>query len=335
MSIGVRADHRTSGRAGSHKPQAPIRYTTTLYDVITVLQELVGPEDAVVVDTLRRLLHIRRLTHRTPTSRPRPAIANTDRATASETGHRQGGGEGRDSARHPPRLVNAPAPPSRGECVYRTGPARRAVLWPASPPAGGVEVVRPLQGPLGGQRSIARSCPGGVGISFEDGGPQMISTPLHATVNAWLAWFDTQEYARCHAGLRARYGFDAHEADSLINAARFQVFRHWDRLTVPLAYFRTVLKHEVQQALRRRQEAQNLLEAYAWQVRRHRTLTARTATAVAAVLEQVPGPQRQLLQWFLAGYADAQVAAWVGTTPQAVRKARSEAYRTVRRRVRG
>jgi hypothetical protein len=165
------------------------------------------------------------------------------------------------------------------------------------------------------------------------GSQRMIPAPPHATAEAWLAWFDAAEYRLCHSRLCARYALDAHEADGLINTARLQIFCHWDTLTAPLAYFRTILQRESRKHLRRRHNEKHQLDAYAHQHRRDTTLEACTMTAVTAVLEQVPTRQRRLLQWFLAGYPDAQVATWLRTTPQAVRKARSMTYRTIQHQV--
>jgi FixJ family two-component response regulator len=53
---------------------------------------------------------------------------------------------------------------------------------------------------------------------------------------------------------------------------------------------------------------------------------------VADLLAAVPSRQRQLLGWFVQGYADAQVAAQLGTTAHAVRQARHATYVALRQR---
>jgi DNA-binding NarL/FixJ family response regulator len=150
------------------------------------------------------------------------------------------------------------------------------------------------------------------------------------TVDAWLQWFATEKQAACRAYLCTRYHLNTLDADVLINTARLQVFRHWATVEQPLAYLWHILKHEVEKEGRRRTREQRQLAAYA----RQRTLqahgTARTTEHIADLLARVAPRQRHLLEWFAQGYADAQVAAWLQTTPPAVRAARHSAYRALR-----
>jgi hypothetical protein len=158
----------------------------------------------------------------------------------------------------------------------------------------------------------------------------MSLTRESTTVDAWLEWFATEKQAACRAYLCTRYHLDALDAESLINVAQLQVFLHWPTLDNPLAYLWQTLRHVVATQGRRRAYEQQRLMAYAQQHRVHSHSAARTAEHVAAVLERVAPRQRQLLAWYAQGYADAQVAVWLETTPQAVRVARHDAYCTLR-----
>jgi DNA-directed RNA polymerase specialized sigma24 family protein len=158
----------------------------------------------------------------------------------------------------------------------------------------------------------------------------MAPTPAAATVDNWLQWFDTYKQASCRAFLCTRYHLNALDAEALMNTARLQVFLHWDTVKNPLTYFWQTLKHAVGKQGRRRARERRRLAAYARQCRDHGDLTARTARHVADVLERVPPRQRCLLAWYAQGYEDAQVAVWLGTTPQAVRVARHSAYCALR-----
>src|SRR5262249_51790876 len=89
-------------------------------------------------------------------------------------------------------------------------------------------------------------------------------------------------------------------------------------------------KHAVAKQGRRRAYERQQLRAYAQQRQVHSYGAARTAEHVAAVLERVAPRQRRLLEWYAQGYADAQVAAWLKTTPEAVRVTRHGAYRVLR-----
>src|SRR5438093_4529027 len=156
--------------------------------------------------------------------------------------------------------------------------------------------------------------------------------PTHAstTVDAWLEWFATQKQATCRAHLCTRYHLNTLDAEAFINAARLQVFLRWATLENPLAYLWQTLKHAIAKQGQRRSRERRQLAAYAQQQRLHAHSAARTAQHVAAVLEQASPRQHRLLAWYAQGYADAQVAAWLTTTPQAVRVARHGAYRALR-----
>jgi DNA-directed RNA polymerase specialized sigma24 family protein len=159
--------------------------------------------------------------------------------------------------------------------------------------------------------------------------------PTHdvSLAEVWLQWFEATQTARYRAWLCTTTGLDTADVEALLNTALWQVYRHWATLTHPLAYLRTLVQREVQKQHRRQRREQQRLAAYARQQRYAATQAARTATQFAAVLALASPSQRRLLQWFAQGYPDQQVAAWLGTTPQAVRKARSEAYRTVKRQL--
>jgi DNA-directed RNA polymerase specialized sigma24 family protein len=149
---------------------------------------------------------------------------------------------------------------------------------------------------------------------------------------AWLQWFQTSRYRRCRAYLCATYGLEPADAEVLINTAALQVMTHWARLQTPLAYFWTILRRAVQQHWGAVTRDQRRRAAYARQQRVHAVLAASTAREVADLLAAVPPRQRQLLEWFVQGYADVQVAAHVGTTPHAVRQARYATYVALRHR---
>jgi DNA-directed RNA polymerase specialized sigma24 family protein len=162
----------------------------------------------------------------------------------------------------------------------------------------------------------------------------MILAPASATVDTWLQWFDTYKQASCRAFLCTRYHLNSLDAEALINTARLQVFLHWDTIENPLAYFWQTLKNAVREQGRRRTHERQRLSAYARQRRAYDDHTVCTAQYVTEMLEQVPSRQRRLLAWFVQGYEDAQVATWLGTTPQAVRAARHSAYGALRAQLR-
>ena len=162
----------------------------------------------------------------------------------------------------------------------------------------------------------------------------MIPARDPSSAEAWLQWFDASTYARYRTTLCATYGVDPQDADVLINTARLQVFRHWATVDNPLAYFWYILKYEVGKERQRRTRERLQLAAYARQGRFQAHDTARTTEHIADVLARVTPRQRRLLEWFAQGYEDAQVAAWLQTTPQAVRAARHSAYRALRAQLR-
>ena len=150
---------------------------------------------------------------------------------------------------------------------------------------------------------------------------------------AWLQWFYTSRSARCRASLCAKYGLEPADAEELMNTAALQVVTHWDTLETPLAYFWTILRRQVQQHLGARAKDQRQREAYAHQQRCDARLTASTTRAVADLLATMPPHQCQLLEWFVQGYTDTEVAAYLGTTPHAVRQARYATYVALRQQV--
>ena len=158
----------------------------------------------------------------------------------------------------------------------------------------------------------------------------MSLTRESTTVDAWLQWFATEKQAACRAYLCTRYRLDALDAEALINAAQLQVFLHWSTLENPLAYLWQTLKHAVAKQGRRRVYERQQLMAYAQQRRLQAHGAVRTAEHVAAVLVRVAPRQRRILAWYAQGYEDQQVAAWLKTTPEAVRVARHGAYCALR-----
>jgi DNA-binding NarL/FixJ family response regulator len=162
----------------------------------------------------------------------------------------------------------------------------------------------------------------------------MLPTHTFTTADAWLQWFDTSQQTACRAFLCTQYHLDALDAEALMNTARFQVFLHWGTINNPLAYFwhtltRAARKHQQHHTDERRQ-----LAVYAQQHRAHPDHATRTAQQVADLLERVTPRQRHLLEWFMQGYDDTQVAEWLTTTPQAVRVARHGAYQALRAELR-
>jgi DNA-directed RNA polymerase specialized sigma24 family protein len=149
-----------------------------------------------------------------------------------------------------------------------------------------------------------------------------------AAVDAWLQWFVTERHTACRASLCTRYALNALDAEALISAACLQVFLHWAAIDNPLAYVWQTLRHAVIKQRQRDSRERRGLAAYAQQ---HRSpLSEHTALYVADLLEHVSPRQRCLLEWYAAGVEDVQVAAWLRTTPLAVRVARHGAYRTLR-----
>ena len=152
------------------------------------------------------------------------------------------------------------------------------------------------------------------------------------SVEAWLQWFQASRYGRCRAYLCATYGLEPADAEALMTTAALQVVAHWATLQSPLAYFWTTLRREVRKHLGALAQEQRRRDAYARQQRFHATLAASTAREVADLLAAVHPRQRQLLEWFIQGYEDRQVAAQLGTTPHAVRQARYATYLALRQR---
>jgi hypothetical protein len=150
------------------------------------------------------------------------------------------------------------------------------------------------------------------------------------TVDTWLQWFATEKQAACRASLCTRYHLNALDAEALINTALLQVFRHWASLDHPLAYLWQTPKHAGAQQGRRRAYERRQLAVYAQQQRLHTHGAARTAQHVADALERVAPRQRLLLEWVMQGYDDVQIAAWLTTTPQAVRAQRYRLLSTLR-----
>ena len=186
--------------------------------------------------------------------------------------------------------------------------------------------------PMHDRTSVSQDlCPVHRGSHSHRGGRHaMIPAPASATVDTWLQWFDAYKQASCRAFLCTRYHLNALDAEALMNTARLQVFRYWATIENPLAYFWQTLKHTVRKQGQRHAHERRRLAAYAQQRRIHAHCAARTARHVADVLERVSPRQCCLLEWYAQGYGDAQVATWLGTSPQAVRMARHGAYRTLR-----
>src|SRR6059058_3730702 len=160
----------------------------------------------------------------------------------------------------------------------------------------------------------------------------MRSASDDTAAEAWLRWFHTSKYDRCRAYLCATYGLEPADAEALMNTAALRVVVHWATIQTPLAYFWSTLRRVVQQHLGARAREQQRRAAYARQQRFHARLAASTARQVADLLAAVPPRQRQLLGWFVQGYADAQVATQLGTTAHAVRQARHATYVALRQR---
>jgi hypothetical protein len=158
----------------------------------------------------------------------------------------------------------------------------------------------------------------------------MHSAPEFATVDAWLEWFATHQQAACRSYLCTRYALNQLDAEALINTACLQVFRHWATITQPLAYFWHTLQQAVAKQGQQRARERRQLAAYAQQYRLQAHGADRPAQQVADILERVSPRQRRLLEWFIQGYDDTQSAAWLGTTPQAVRMARYSTYCVLR-----
>jgi hypothetical protein len=150
------------------------------------------------------------------------------------------------------------------------------------------------------------------------------------TVDAWLQWCATEKQAACQAHLCIRYPLNALDAEALINAALLQVCRHWPTLDHPLVYFWQTLTHASTKQGRHRAYERQQLRAYAQQRRLQAHGAVRTAEHIAAVLARVAPRQRRLLAWYAQGSTDVQMAAWLPTTPEAVRVARRGAYRALR-----
>jgi FixJ family two-component response regulator len=120
-----------------------------------------------------------------------------------------------------------------------------------------------------------------------------------------------------------------------MNTAALQVVTHWGTLQTPLAYFWTTLRRAVQQHRSAVARDQRRREAYAHQQCGDARLAACTVRQMTDLLASVPPRQRQLLEWFVQGYTDTEVAVHLGTTPHAVRQARYATYVALRHREAG
>ena len=149
-------------------------------------------------------------------------------------------------------------------------------------------------------------------------------------VEDWLQWFATEKQVACRAYLCTWYSLNALDSEALINAALLQVSRHWPTIQNHQAYLWKTLRHTIAKQGRLRAYERQQLRVYAQQRWLRTHVAARPAAPVGAVLAQVAPRQRHILAWYTQGYADAQVAAWLKPTPEAVRVARHGAYRTLR-----
>jgi hypothetical protein len=202
----------------------------------------------------------------------------------------------------------------------------------AAPPVGTREVTRTSEPPCGqsGTPRTRRRCAYSGCHARQPGELAMIPTPASMMVAAWLEWFATSKQVACRAYLCTHYHLNALDAEALINTACLQVCRHWATLEYLLAYFWHTLKHAVGKQGQRNAYERGKLKAYAQQRRLQEHGAEGTAQYVADLLEQISPRQRHLLEWFLQGYDDTQVAAWLGTSPQAVRVGRHGAYCVLR-----
>ncbi|ETW98626.1 MAG: hypothetical protein ETSY1_18050 [Candidatus Entotheonella factor] len=152
------------------------------------------------------------------------------------------------------------------------------------------------------------------------------------SVEVWLQWFETHKSSQCRAYLCAAYGLNALDADALINTARIQVFRYWQTIRNPLAYFWQTLRRAVRHDLERQHTEQQQAGAYASQQQFLTTLETCTREDVDNLLEHATPTQYRVLEGFLDGYDDRQIASKLGSTPDAVRQARHAAYVAIRKR---
>jgi hypothetical protein len=159
----------------------------------------------------------------------------------------------------------------------------------------------------------------------------MYTTDILTSVASWLEWFEQHKLASCYRYLRVAYELEPADADVLINTARLQVFRHWQTIENPLAYFWQTLRNAVRKYRHFLERERQLQEGYATQCRFHTVLRERTACQVEDVLSQVKSRQRQLLMWFMQGYGDTFVASQLHTTPHAVQQARYAVYVELRK----
>lgn len=159
----------------------------------------------------------------------------------------------------------------------------------------------------------------------------MIPAQPSVSVEAWLQWFEQYHSRQCRTFLCTRYGLDALDADTLMNTTRLRMYIYWRHmLHNPLGYFWRTLRREVGTYLAGRQANQRRQEAYVRQWQVNTRIQAGTARQIEEVFDRLSPPQRQLLLWFMQGYADTQVATWRRTTPDAIRQARSATYRRLR-----
>ena len=150
-----------SGATTVHAAATPARRTTTLYNLIAALQEVVGADDTLVVATVVRLLRSRRLTWLGQTSMPldpsRRVAIRTRQYVCRPAAAERSGSRGQREEHTPQRAPH--------KQLKYTSDVRSELGW-QRPHAGALEAMRPRGvRHTTGRLRLAHACPGRVCIA--------------------------------------------------------------------------------------------------------------------------------------------------------------------------
>ncbi|GGU40103.1 RNA polymerase sigma factor [Lentzea flava] len=160
-----------------------------------------------------------------------------------------------------------------------------------------------------------------------DGEPiRQIEAAANDPVLADFSAFYRSEVGRVVGYVVKMTGASVHEAADAAQTALALAWEHWDRITYPRAWVRTVAVREARRSLadQRAVDDRALLPPEAiflpgakWQL-------------VVAALAALPLAQRQVLALTADGFSDEEIARELQTTPQAVRQSRSRGRRLLK-----
>jgi RNA polymerase sigma-70 factor (ECF subfamily) len=123
------------------------------------------------------------------------------------------------------------------------------------------------------------------------------------------------------------------EAADAAQTAMEQVWRHWEQLTHPRAWVRTVAYRSYLKSIPRHEhltEAPPELPALAPEVALEFTEQVET---VVRLLAPLPAQQRLVMAWSMYDFTDEEIARELNTTPAAVRQSRRRARQTLKQQL--